>query len=537
MRFNAFRRPPMYHLSLFEQVYLDYPPVLSGAAAKTQNCYVPANYHFQGTKVTMARHRLGTLPFSKHRGVRRALVPLGAFLAVLLALINMMTVFFTSTAFPVLDFAPIDRPIFALTAVFSSLSLCFLVPTLRQRSQNAWVLAMVVAAVIVVNQWVNEANLIVIGWGILMIGYLWWQRREFHGRRMPSSTSTAEREQMMELVKRHGRTAVDHLALLSDKSYWFNEDGSAVAYVVKARIALVIGDPIGPAGDAAVTIRNFRDFCHRQGWQPAFYQTEPVYAELYKAAGFEVACIGWEALSDLQVCSPISSLNSAHHNQIEIARPPHSDVLLNALRHVDAEWQTLMAGDDGYLSFSRFEEAILEQRVLVISRDEHNDIAAFVQLILYDNGRKAAVDLLRRRHDVEGQTVNTLFDALLGWCQQQGVETVSWGMSLLTEKDETAVGVHLSRFYEKQGVQDFQEQFALLWQPRYVVFPGYVSLPAVSFALTLASNRGRWHAYLGERPLLLQQMTRLVGEQYKLEQPPLPVPLEIGVSEATSQSS
>ncbi len=450
----------------------------------------------------MARHRLGTLSLSKHRGVRRALLPLGVFLTALLTL--------TSILFLVIDFSPAEYPLFTLTAVLSSLILLALLPKLRQRNQNAWAMTMLLTAVIVINHWLHGSNIIIVIDGLLVIAYLWWQRRAFHGRGIVPSSTAAERQHVLQIIQQHGRAAVSHLSLLSDKSYWFSSGGSAVAYLVKAHIALVLGDPIGPAEEAAVAIRGFRDFCHRQGWQPAFYQTEPAYTDLYKAAGFEVVCIGYEALAHLPTLTP-----SPHTQTIEIMRPPHSPTLLNTLHEVNDEWLTLMAGDEGYLSFSWFAEETLAQVVLALSRNEQNDIIAFATLFLYDDGRKAAVDLLRRCHEVDDQTVEHLLAALCSWCQQQGVETLSWGLSLLSEVDEAAVGSHLNRFYEKQGVPDFQAKFVSQWQPQYVVFPGHASLPAVCLALTLASNRGGWRSYVGERPLLLRQMVRLVDEQYK----------------------
>ncbi|MCB0034683.1 MAG: DUF2156 domain-containing protein, partial [Anaerolineales bacterium] len=270
----------------------------------------------------MARHRLGTLSLSKYRRVRRALLPLGVFLTALMAL--------SSILFLVIDFAPAEYPLFTLTAVLGSLFLLVLLPKLRQRSQNAWAMTMLLAAVLVINQWLYGANPLIVINGLLVIAYLWWQRRAFHGRGITPSSNAAERQRVLHIVQQHGRAAVSHLSLLPDKSYWFSADGSAVAYLVKARIALVLGDPIGSAEEAAAAIHGFRDFCHQQGWQPAFYQTEPAYTDLYKAAGFEVVCIGYEALAHLSTLTP-----SPPTETIEMMRPPHSPTLLNDLREVN----------------------------------------------------------------------------------------------------------------------------------------------------------------------------------------------------------
>ncbi len=67
--------------------------------------------------------------------------------------------------------------------------------------------------------------------------------------------------------------------LLNDKLYYFSPGGSVVGYVVEGRIALTLGDPIGPAEDITTCITSFAAFCDSNDWEPAYYQVLPDYLE------------------------------------------------------------------------------------------------------------------------------------------------------------------------------------------------------------------------------------------------------------------
>jgi hypothetical protein len=63
-----------------------------------------------------------------------------------------------------------------------------------------------------------------------------------------------ERERARRIVEAHGCSSLARLTLLEDKSYFFCSRGSVVAYAEKGRIAVALGDPIGPAEDVSSVI-------------------------------------------------------------------------------------------------------------------------------------------------------------------------------------------------------------------------------------------------------------------------------------------
>ncbi|PSB25085.1 hypothetical protein C7B69_12870, partial [filamentous cyanobacterium Phorm 46] len=163
------------------------------------------------------------------------------------------------------------------------------------------------------------------------------------------SASISERNKAQEVVAEYGRTTLARLALLEDKSYYFSASGkSTIAYVPKGRGAIALGDPIGPAEDRKEAILGFQEFCDRNDWYPAFYQTLPDDLEMYSTLGFRVVQIGEEAIVNLKsftlkgkanqnLRTAINRLTKAGH-KVEFYEPPLSLELMRQMKSVSDEW-------------------------------------------------------------------------------------------------------------------------------------------------------------------------------------------------------
>ena len=97
--------------------------------------------------------------------------------------------------------------------------------------------------------------------------------------------SLEERRKAHEIVEAYGCSSLARMVLFPDKIYYFSPGGSVIGYVVAGRIALTLGDPIGPAEDIAACITSFKDFCDQNDWEAAYSQVLPDYLEVYKQAG------------------------------------------------------------------------------------------------------------------------------------------------------------------------------------------------------------------------------------------------------------
>jgi phosphatidylglycerol lysyltransferase len=319
----------------------------------------------------------------------------------------------------------------------------------------------------------------------------------------------AQRAQARRLVETFGRTSLSRLALLPDKLYQFSVGGSVIPYVLQGRVALTLGDPIGPPADAAAIISDFVDHCARNDWVPAFFQVLPDYLGLYEARGMSSICIGHEGIVDLQSFTLSGGENKGLRSGFnrmarigytaEIVQPPHDPGLLADLREVSTQWLTLMRGSEKRFSLGWFDESYLNEGPVIVMRNDHGTIDAFANILPEFQAPEVTIDLMRHRKDAAHGHMDFLFASLLEWARQKGYRTFNLGLSALSgigEKPEDPalertlhyVYEHLNQFYNFKGVHEYKEKFHPTWSPRYLVFPNAASLPTVALALIRAQE-------------------------------------------------
>ncbi|MEJ1931411.1 phosphatidylglycerol lysyltransferase domain-containing protein, partial [Nostoc sp. NIES-2111] len=328
------------------------------------------------------------------------------------------------------------------------------------------------------------------------------------------NTATAsEQRKAKEIVQQYGRSSLAALTLLSDKSYYFSPSGlSVIAYVPKGRGAIALGDPIGPIEDRMEAIVSFREFCQRNDWYPAFYQTLPDDLELYTSLGFKVLKIGEEAIVDLKSFTlqgkagknfrpSINRLTKLGY-QINFHQPPITHELLQQLKPVSDEWLRMVQGSEKRFSLGWFDEAYLRVCEIAVVMNPNGQIDAFTNLLPEYQLNEATIDLMRHRQSMENGTMDFLFTSLLQHFKDQGYDSFNFGLSALAgvgEKPESRrlekglryLYEHLNRFYNFQGLHSYKEKFHPSWEGRYLVYPSLTSLPDVVVALIRADSGDR----------------------------------------------
>jgi len=311
------------------------------------------------------------------------------------------------------------------------------------------------------------------------------------------------------IVNTYGRSALARMALFGDKLYYFSSGGSVVAYAVRGRVAIALGDPIGPPPDATPAILEFKDFCAKNDWLPAFYQTLPDYLGAYRDAEFNLISIGHEGIVDVAAFSMAGKrcrhMRAAIHKlvrlgfQAQVHQPPLSAELLEELRDVSDAWLTMVNGREKRFSLGWFDDDYLRAGPVMAIHTPDGTISAFANIVFEYQRNEITLDLMRHRPDIENSTMEFLFISLFEWAKAQGYDTFNLGLSPLwgvgeqpddpkTEQALRYIYNHLNQFYNFKGLHTFKEKFHPQWSPRYLVYSGPASLPAVAFALNQISS-------------------------------------------------
>ncbi|MBE9206938.1 bifunctional lysylphosphatidylglycerol flippase/synthetase MprF [Nostoc sp. LEGE 06077] len=326
-------------------------------------------------------------------------------------------------------------------------------------------------------------------------------------------TTLIEQQKAKKIVENYGCSSLAAFTLLSDKSYFFSPSGkSVIAYVPKGRGAIALGDPIGPIEDRQEAIVSFQQFCQRNDWYPAFYQTLPDDLDRYISLGFRILKIGEEAIVDLKNFTlqgkagknfrpSINRLTKLGY-QVSFYQPPIANDLLHQLKPVSEEWLKMAQGSEKRFSLGWFDETYLRNCEIAVVHTPDGEIAAFTNILPEYQLNEVTIDMMRHRASMENGMMDFLFTSLLQNFKEKGYDTFNFGLSALAgvgddsasrrlEKVLHYLYEHLNRFYNFQGLHAYKDKFHPNWEPRYLVYPSLTTLPDVVVALIRADSGDR----------------------------------------------
>jgi phosphatidylglycerol lysyltransferase len=330
-------------------------------------------------------------------------------------------------------------------------------------------------------------------------------------------SSEEERSRAWDIVRAYGQTALARYALLPDKMFFFDKKDTLISYVVENRVALVLGDPIGPSYDLGNAVAEFKSLCESNDWLPAFYQVGPDCLGAYASLGFESLLLGQETIVDLSTFTLEGSANKALRNgynkllrngyHYDVVQPPFSARMLRELKTISDEWLSSRGASEMKFSLGWFDEAYLNTCPILLVREREGFIEAFANIVPEFQNNGVAVDLMRHRTHVESGLMDFLFVCMFMWAKEQKYSTFNLGLSALSGVGEHSddplieralhyIYNNVNRFYNFRGLHAFKEKFHPIWSPRYLIYPGPSNLPAVSVALFRATYGGEHFSFL-----------------------------------------
>ncbi|MCE9647729.1 MAG: phosphatidylglycerol lysyltransferase domain-containing protein [Chloroflexi bacterium] len=322
--------------------------------------------------------------------------------------------------------------------------------------------------------------------------------------------STDERARAWDIVRAHGRSSLARYALFDDKLHYFSPGGSLISYVIENRVALALGDPIGPPEDLESAIQSFKDLCSLNDWVPAFYQIMPDRLDAYQKLNFDALPLGQEASVDVSAFTLEGSENKNVRNaynkmlrngyKVAVQSPPHSTRMLRELRSISDDWLATRGMKEMGFSLGWFDEEYLNTCPILLVRDGEGFIDAFANIVTEFQANEVAVDLMRHRSFSEKGIMDFLFVSLFLWAKEQGVASFNLGLSTFSGIGEKRadpalqrtirfIYENVNRFYNFKGLHAFKEKFHPVWSRRYLAYPDPVNLPAVSISLIRANFR------------------------------------------------
>jgi phosphatidylglycerol lysyltransferase len=323
------------------------------------------------------------------------------------------------------------------------------------------------------------------------------------------SVSPADRRKAMNIIEKYGKSPLASYALLADKHYYFSCDGHVIAYRIEGRIAIALGDPIGPGTRIEEAIGEFIGFCKKNDWIPAFHMVQEQSLEIYQAEGFKSIRIGQKGILNIKDFAvggkkrkniqPILSDMKKNGYRWELVKPPIPRKFVDTLGAINDAWLTYTRTSEMRFSVGWFYDEYVSSYPLLVLRDQNNYRVAFTNILSDSNNNDIILDLIRYQPYVHPDIEKFLLVALIEWAQTEQYEKLDLGLSTVSGKngnhsDSLAerglhyMYEHIDSFEKSASLHDIKEKFKPRWEPRYLTFPDYGSFPAVVVALIRADT-------------------------------------------------
>ena len=325
-----------------------------------------------------------------------------------------------------------------------------------------------------------------------------------------AAPGVGELEQAAALCRQATDTSA-YLALLGDKSLLFSDSGEAfLMYAVKGRSWIVMGDPIGPEQEADELVWRFKDLCDIHGGWPVFYEVGRDQLARYIDLGLSVVKIGEEGrvpLADFTLTgSHRKTLRYLHNRFIkdgylfEIVPAAMVPPLLPEMKAVSDGWLANKNTREKGFSLGFFDEGYLARLPVALVRKD-GGIVAFANLWPGAEQRELSIDLMRYLPDAPQGIMDFLFVEIMLWAREQGYRWFSLGMAPLAGLEHRRIAPlwsnigafvyrHGEHFYNFRGLREYKDKFNPVWEPKYLVCPGGLHLPAIVASLAALIGGG-----------------------------------------------
>ncbi|MFC5346207.1 bifunctional lysylphosphatidylglycerol flippase/synthetase MprF [Brevundimonas staleyi] len=300
------------------------------------------------------------------------------------------------------------------------------------------------------------------------------------------------------------------LVFLGDKSILFTDDGSSfVAYGVRGRNCIAMGEPVGPRAARREAVWAFREFCDRNGATPVFYAVRRESLSDFIDCGLAATKVGETARVDLEsfnlegkVRAPLRhAINRGRRDGavFEVVPAEGFDAIAPTLRALSDEWLAIHQGVEKGFSLGRFDEAYLRRFPTAVLKVEDR-IVAFANLWRTPDGRVLSIDLMRYGAEAPRNSMDILFIELIAWGQANGFSTFDLGMAPLSGLESHRLSPLVGRvggfvynegggLYGFEGLRAFKEKFSPRWEGVYIAAPsGWMLGPALADAALLSSG-------------------------------------------------
>ncbi|MDB5019115.1 MAG: hypothetical protein JWQ28_242 [Pedobacter sp.] len=301
----------------------------------------------------------------------------------------------------------------------------------------------------------------------------------------PEDFKTAE-----DILKKHGKSALDYFKVYPDKLLFFNQDRTAfISFKLTRHFAMVLEDPVAENDlRRKEMVEQFELFCRENGFISAYYRVPESSLDFYRSIGRKSIPIGEEAVLDLttftmdggKMKTTRSAVNrlTAEGYELKVYKPPVKEGILQKLEKVSEDW--LKDLDQKEVAFTQgvFDTSILKEQTILTIEDKEEKVYAFLNLVPDYALGEATYDLIRKIGDAPNGVLDMLLAKTFLYLKAEGFSSVNMGLAPLsgmedvniTQKTIKYAYENFKMFGQFKGLRKYKDKFFPHWEKKYLIY-------------------------------------------------------------------
>lgn len=322
-----------------------------------------------------------------------------------------------------------------------------------------------------------------------------------------------DQKRVQHILNTYGGNSDSELVFLGDKTVFLYNDGKEdtvfLQFSTHNNKCVVMGDPSGKKADFAYAIEAFISAADLLNYQPVFYEAHEETVMILHEFGYDFIKMGEEGLVDLSTFTTSGKKmkgTRASVNKIvkdgytfEVLKPPFSDAQLTIFKEISDSW--LQGKKEKGFSLGFFSEDYLQRTEIAVVKNQQEEVVAFANIIPTYTDTIGTIDLMRHHLDkAPSGSMDFLFLNLFDYLKAHGIRYFNLGMaplsnvgqsrkSFIQERIASLVYEFGSHFYSFQGLRDYKEKYAAIWNPRYTLYSRDSWIAYVVIALLIIDNK------------------------------------------------
>jgi len=343
-------------------------------------------------------------------------------------------------------------------------------------------------------------------WLIHILGFLSWGFLLFtlikpFLKIEPPNESGRERAKF--LLSQYGNSSIDYFKIYRDKLLFFSELHDAfVSYRIANGFAIVLEEPVCAQENKAEVLEEFYKQCSKMGLRTAFYRVDENSILWFEQLRKQKIFIGQEAILDVEnftlegrdkrsLRNALNSLQKKGYTTTIHKAPLQNDLVIK-LKKISDEWLAAFNKEEQVFSQGLFDPMeIIHQDVITIT-DADRNMAAFLNIIPDYSPGECTYDLIRKTADAPGGCMDALIIKMVDYAKEYNCHYINLGLVPMTgimqpnspaEQLIKYASEKLKRFKQYQGLRNFKEKYATIWEDKFLVYENDYDLLQLPSAL------------------------------------------------------